>query len=231
MCSVEVLKSWVERAPHPYYFRPFVSKSPSSKGNVFIVGINPATPMHKDDFASAEEYIDTFCHREQFLERVKMIRRSQGKTDLSRTRIGLNKFVEDLELRANGEVEVIETNMNAYPTRRAKDLLSVNPDLIQYGNRVFRELLFTYRPKVIIVHSKQALGELLDLLEEEHMVPRQTFNRNLRLCDWIAKGPIPFTYRDGGIGTVLCSKHFMYHGNLGMSFQPLKEQVLQAFKQ
>lgn len=231
MRTNEKIRTWVEVPSHDIYFRPFVSASPDSIGNVFIVGINPATPISKDAFSSVEEYINTICNRERFIEQIKTIRLSEGKSSLSRTRVGLNQFVNYLEEKSLGKINVIETNMNAYPTRRAKQLLQVDPDLIQYGSQIFRELFISYQPKVIIVHSKQALGELLVLLEKELLKPSVTFNPKVRLIDWIAAGPITFTYKDGTIGTILCSKHFMYHGHVGQSFQPLKEQVLAMFEQ
>lgn len=227
----EQLQAWVEVPSHDIYFRPFVSKSFDSKGNVFIVGINPATPISKDAFSSVEDYIKTFCDRERFIEQIKTIRLSQGKSPLSRTRVGLNQFVNDLEEKSIGKIDVIETNMNAYPTRRAKELRQVDPDLTRHGRQIFRELLVAYQPKAIIVHSKQALGELLALLETEKLNPSVTFNPKVRLVDWIAAGPITFTYKDGTSGTIFCSKHFMYHGHVGQSFQPLKEQVLAVFEQ
>ncbi|ERG65722.1 hypothetical protein [Exiguobacterium chiriqhucha] len=230
MQTNEQLHTWIEVHSHDIYFRPFVSKSPDSKGNVFIVGINPATPISKDAFSSVEDYIQTLCNRERFIEQIKMIRLSQGKSPLSRTRVGLNQFVKDLEERSGEKIGIIETNMNAYPTKRAKDLLQVKDELIQHGSRVFRELLSLYQPKVIIVHSKQALGELLNLLEAEQMKPSETFKKKIALKDWISKGPITFTYDNGTVGTIFCSKHFMYHGHVGQSFQPLKEQVLAQFE-
>lgn len=209
------------------YFRPFVVESPDSKGNVFIVGINPATPMKIKEFEDTNEYIDLIYNRKRFMERMQMIRIRDGKSPLSKTRVGLNAFVKDLEAKSNGAIDVVETNMNAWPTKSAKCLsLPKNKQAAEYGAQVFNKVFFNYKPSVLIVHSKQALGELLAFLETEQLNPSVTYNPKVRLGDWIAAGPITFTYKDGTIGTIFCSKHFMYHGHVGQSFQPLKEQVL-----
>lgn len=213
------------------YFRPFVVESPDSKGNVFIVGINPATPMKIKEFEDTNEYIDLIYNRKRFMERMQMIRIRDGKSPLSKTRVGLNAFVKDLEAKSNGAIDVVETNMNAWPTKSAKCLsLPKNKQAAEYGAQVFNKVFFNYKPSVLIVHSKQALGELLAFLETEQLNPSVTYNPKVRLGDWIAAGPITFTYKDGTIGTIFCSKHFMYHGHVGQSFQPLKEQVLAQFE-
>lgn len=214
------------------YFRPFVVESPDSKGNVFIVGINPATPMKVKDFEDTSEYIDLIYNRSRFMERMQTLRIRDGKSRLSKTRVGLNAFVKDLEAKSSGVINVVETNMNAWPTKSAKCLsLPRNKQAAVYGAQIFKRVFFHYKPSVLIVHSKQALGELLAFLEIEKLNPSVTFDSNVRLVDWIAAGPITFTYEDGTIGTIFCSKHFMYHGHVGHSFQPLKEQVLAVFEQ
>ncbi|MFL9651267.1 hypothetical protein [Exiguobacterium sp. s157] len=214
------------------YFRPFVVESPDSKGNVFIVGINPATPMEVTDFEDTNEYIDLIYNRSQFMERMQKLRIRDGKSRLSKTRVGLNAFVKDLEAKSSGVINVVETNMNALPTKSAKCLsLPKNKQAAVYGAQIFKKVFFHYKPSVVIVHSKQALGELMALLETEKLNPSVTFNPKVRLVDWISAGPITFTYEDGTSGTIFCSKHFMYHGHAGQSFQPLKEQVLAVFKQ
>lgn len=226
------LKQWVQLEGEDVYFRPLLAKSKTSRGNVFIVGINPATPMKRADFQDMNEYIELLYNRSRFMERMQEVRIRDGKSRLSKTRVGLNAFVKDLEAKSSGVINVVETNMNAWPTKSAKCLsLPKNKQAAVYGAQIFKRVFFHYKPSVLIVHSKQALGELLTFLEIEKLNPSVTFDSNVRLVDWIAADPITFTYEDGTIGTIFCSKHFMYHGHVGHSFQPLKEQVLAVFEQ
>lgn len=223
------LKQWVQLEGEDVYFRPLLAKSKTSRGNVFIVGINPATPMKRADFQDMNEYIELLYNRSRFMERMQEVRIRDGKSSLSRTRIGLNEFVRDLEAKSHGVIEVIETNVNTYPTEQAEMLKSTPTKLVEHGYRIFHEVLVAYQPEVIIVHSVKAVRELVRLLESERMVPYQTFRRKLRLNDWIKKGPIPFTYWNGESGTIFCAPHFKNHGKAGTSFEPLKKQILQSF--
>jgi len=86
MQTNEQLHTWIEVHSHDIYFRPFVSKSPDSKGNVFIVGINPATPISKDAFSSVEDYIQTLCNRERFIEQIFIPYKSRFKSICERFR-------------------------------------------------------------------------------------------------------------------------------------------------
>ncbi|MCC9625348.1 hypothetical protein LPB41_27040 [Thalassospira sp. MA62] len=226
------LKEFVEGVTTKEYLRPFVSKCKTSKPNVFIVGINPASSILKIDVNyDVNRYIDLITDRESFLTFIQQKNIQKGKKPFSKTRIGLNHLVEHLETKSNGKIEVLETNINAYATPTAKKLKAIHPSIKQSGQEWFHKLMREHTPAVVIVHSLDATRDLMKWLIANEMIQSSVYNRSYRLRDWIDLGPIPINYPSGATGVVFCTKHLKYYGWKGNAFQQLREDVLTQFNE
>lgn len=226
------LKEFVEGVTTKEYLRPFVSKYKTSKPNVFIVGINPASSILKIDVNyDVNRYIDLITDRESFLTFIQQKNIQKGKKPFSKTRIGLNHLVEHLETKSNGKIEVLETNINAYATPTAKKLKAIHPSIKQSGQEWFHKLMREHTPAVLIVHSLDATRDLMKWLIANEMIQSSVYNRSYRLRDWIDLGPIPINYPSGATGVVFCTKHLKYYGWKGNAFQQLREDVLTQFNE
>ena len=226
------LKEFVEGVTTKEYLRPFVSKYKTSKPNVFIVGINPASSILKIDVNyDVNRYIDLITDRESFLTFIQQKNIQKGKKPFSKTRIGLNHLVEHLETKSNGKIEVLETNINAYATPTAKKLKAIHPSIKQSGQEWFHKLMREHTPPVVIVHSLDATRDLMKWLIANEMIQSSVYNRSYRLRDWIDLGPIPINYPSGATGVVFCTKHLKYYGWKGNAFQQLREDVLTQFNE
>jgi hypothetical protein len=226
------LKEFVEGVTTKEYLRPFVSKYKTSKPNVFIVGINPASSILKIDVNyDVNRYIDLITDRESFLTFIQQKNIQKGKKPFSKTRIGLNHLVEHLETKSNGKIEVLETNINAYATPTAKKLKAIHPSIKQSGQEWFHKLMREHTPAVVIVHSLDATRDLMKWLIANEMIQSSVYNRSYRLRDWIDLGPIPINYPSGATGVVFCTKHLKYYGWKGNAFQQLREDVLTQFNE
>lgn len=227
-----VEKEFVKGVTTKEYLRPFVSKYKWSKPNVFVVGINPATSILKTDVnCDVNRYIDLITDRKSFLTFIQQKNVQKGKKPFSKTRIGLNHLVEHLETKSNGKIEVLETNINAYPTSNAKQLKTMSPQIREAGQEWFLKLMLEHTPPVVVVHSLDATRDLMKWLESEEILFPFEYNRSYRLQDWIDLGPIPITYPCGATGVVFCTKHLKYYGRKGNAFQKLRDDVLNQFKE
>lgn len=226
------LKEFVENGTTKEYLRPFVSKYKTSKPNVFVVGINPASSILKTDVDhDVDRYIDLMTNRESFLTFIHQKNVEKGKQPFSKTRIGLNHLVEHLEMNSNGKIEVLETNINAYATPTAKQLKAMSPLIREVGQKWFYKLMLEHTPPVVIVHSLDATRDLMKWLISKKMILPSVYNQSHRLKDWIDLGPIPITYSNGVTGVVFCTKHLKYYGRKGNAFQQLREDVLKQFNE
>jgi len=99
---------------------------------------------------------------ELFMSCYKKIRLSNKKTQLSKTRIGINSFIDWLSDHTTSSV--LETNVIPYPTAKYKLLKKEPPEIINKAKLIFFETLNLFEPSVIILHGKPSLDNFLDIL-------------------------------------------------------------------
>ncbi|MDD4877581.1 MAG: hypothetical protein PHO02_00920 [Candidatus Nanoarchaeia archaeon] len=141
------------------YFRPFVFDGNPldipKRESIFLVGINPATKITTKN-KSLDEIKRLLCDRKElnsFLEK------ERGK--VSKTRKEIGKLVELI----GTNIKVIETDVCAYPTKDLRELKNFRKNQeyknrIERGIKIFKELLISVQPKIIIVYGKYAIKEL-----------------------------------------------------------------------
>lgn len=136
--------------------RPFICDGNPLTCTVWLVGINPATPM-KDNFFD-------FFNKDGFdygkwENAYKQERREMQKSEFSKTRIISNLIVKELKQK---EITILETNVYATPTSRAAELKQEEKD-----SQIFTFLLDNAEVEYILVHGNEAIEEMNTVLGKE----------------------------------------------------------------
>jgi hypothetical protein len=202
-----------------------VSKQDPIPGCVFLVGINPATPILPCDL-EIDEYISLLLDYERFLSYYRATRRDQGKSPLSRTRTGMDSFIRWLSQSVPDPI--IETNVIPYPSPRSKDLKMVPEWVKARARMIFAELLQRLRPRLLLLHGKDTVVETANLLRQERIADIPTnFDSDIRALE-DSPGLFHFEWPDGSTCRALACRHFMYYGESGASFSGFRGRVLNA---
>lgn len=212
------------------YYRPLVCNGKIEEIDIFLVGINPATPIYPHDI-DLIEYVDLLLNHDKYLEYYSTLRLYQGKTKMSRTRIGMNSMVGLLKQHTNASIA--ETNVISYPTTSLEELKKEPLEIINHGKNIFYQLLSLIQPKLLIFHSKEALRIALEimsnkgLIQDEHRMITEIAIKELE-----SKAPVlEFTYENGKKGYILACRHLMYYGEKGNSFKEFTENVINIMKE
>jgi hypothetical protein len=217
----ELVKPFEKDQP---YYRPFVCNGDQTNLDIFIVGINPATPIYEKDI-KIDEYVKLLMRYDDFYEEYQKIREEAGKTKISRTRIGTVSFVNELKRRTGKTI--METNVIPFPTATIKLLKEIPDHVIKHAQEIFYRVLTEYTPKVIIVHSKMSLKYLVNTLDENKLIHLDEIDWQQAIVAIENKAPfIEFTYPDGKKGAIFACRHFMYYGKNGKSFEEFREKLI-----
>jgi len=224
MVTREQLRDW-STAPGPgfAYYRPFVCKGSSRLHSIFLVGINPATPIYPADLELGA-YLDLLLDYERFLDYYQRVRQSAGKRPMSRTRQGMDSFIRWLTEKTSEPV--VETNVITYPTPGATDLRKLPDSVITRGRAIFLDLLTGLQPKLLLLHGKWTVVEATHLLTGQGLLRRQVdLSGDIQSLE--DRSPLfSFVWGDGTTCMVLACRHFMYYGESGASFAGFRQMVL-----
>lgn len=136
------------------YLRPWMTTSTQPQTcKVWLVGANPAKTFPVSLVGPFNDYIDALFNRNGKSIRVLYDEITSGRP--SPTRRNLDRA--NAELAIHGIHDVLETNLNCYPTRMSADLN--NPTRREgrdRGERIFSILLETIQPEVIWLHGSGA---------------------------------------------------------------------------
>ena len=226
MISHDELRAWSGPAGEGLaYFRPMICKKTVAPGCIFLVGINPATPVTPDDL-DVDTYAGLLLDYDRFLAYYRQRRIDARKTALSRTRTGMHSFIQWLAKAVPDPI--VETNVIPYPTPRTKDLKKV-PDWVKSQAReIFVQLLQRVQPRLLLLHGKDTVTETAELLRNHrianvHVDPRADI-RALEDQPTLFR----FEWPGGGDCKALACRHFMYYGESGSSFAGFRGNVLRA---
>lgn len=203
------------------YLRPYISKKNPYDSKVFLVGINPATPITPIQL-NIDEYIGLLKNYEEFMEFYFKSRESQNKSKISRTRMGINSLVNWIEQEFN--TGVIETDIFTYPTKNVKELNNIDKNILNKSIEKFWEVLLEFQPDIVILYGSLALNEFKKLV----------ISKNKEIKYYSEEDKIEYIeekcpYAKLNIGTkninIIGCRHLMYYGNNGNSFKKLRENI------
>ena len=219
----ELVKPYNNNLKHPYY-RPYVTHNENEKYNIFLAGINPATPIYTKDI-DLNQYADLLTNYDEFYKFYNKIRQENNTNKISRTSLGITSFVDEIE-RSTGE-SVLETNVVPYPTKNKKILAKVDPDAVAQGLSLFYEVLIHHSPQFIIIYSKGGLEYLVKVLYEKNLIENKPSTK-MKVAEMEnSNGPfLEFKYPNGKRGVVFVCRHFMYYGREGKSYSAFKNKVI-----
>lgn len=225
MISLEKVKELCEPPGEgKAYFRPMLCKGELSKVDIFLVGTNPATPIYPKDMR-IERFVELILSYEEFINYYKSSRLASGKGEVSRTRTGMNSFLDWLSQHTSSSI--VETEVIPYPTEKLKLLKKEPKFVIERGKEIFYELVTLFEPKTIILHGKTTVEEAVDIFERKGLISSNVINLEESIEQMEASSPIQsFVYPSGKSGTILACRHFMYYGRTGNSFSAFRQKVL-----
>lgn len=182
------------------YYRPFVCRryQKDNPFTIWIVGTNPATAIETSDIG-LKEYAQMLTDHEAFNEFYSAHRRQLGLEEWSPTRKRIRQLGDEFPDYYN----VIETNVNAFPTKDTEGLIdgSIDFHVVKKGWLIFKETLNKFRPDIIVAHGKETLKFLTQLAQ---FTPEMNMER-LGIRDWETTG---IRYADQRLSVVIPCTHF-----------------------
>ena len=203
------------------YLRPYISRRNPYNARVFLVGINPATPITSKQL-NIDEYIGLLKNYEEFMEFYSKSRESQNKSKISRTRMGINSLGNWIEQEFN--TGVVETDIFTYPTKNVKELNTIDKNILNKSIEKFWEVLLEFQPDIVILYGSLALNEFKKLV----------IAKNKEIKYYSEEDKIEYIeekcpYAKLNIGTkninIIACRHLMYYGNNGNSFKKLRDNI------
>jgi hypothetical protein len=155
---VQFEKELAKLVPKSANLRPFVCEGSPLDCEVFIVGINSATPMSEDfwEYWRQERGFD----KDTWFDDYKNKRKNEGKDEISPTRRILECVLESAK-----PIKCLETNVYPTPTPRASELGTQ-----QRTANVFNFLLATIKPKLIVAYAAEVVRHIRGMLDSIEQV-------------------------------------------------------------
>ncbi|MDM5155162.1 hypothetical protein QUF88_15495 [Bacillus sp. DX1.1] len=216
-----IMKELINKYSYPsvndVYLRPALCLDLDVYPKVFLVGYNPATPIHVKDL-SRDDYIQLLLSHTNFMSYYEKLREQKGKTKQSPTRKRMNHLVSRVLTEAN-EI-MLETNVYSYPTSNEKELSKLPTSVLEEIKQPFTDLLHTFQPKVIAIHGQKALQEVIMTLRNLKYFPENVL---------IKQGEkMKFMYPNGEACTIIPYRHLSRIENI--SYEQFQKLLIQEIK-
>lgn len=169
--DIERFESGLEEVVgRPTELRPFVCSGNPLDCSVFVVGINPASPLRESlfwDYWSSTTGFDRSAWLAAYVEERLALGREQGKRKqrFSATRNRIERFVQEV-----APLAVLETNVFSRATPSASELTA--------GDRntaIFDYLLQAIEPRLLIVHGEETATAVRGLESWKRLSPETWF--------------------------------------------------------
>jgi hypothetical protein len=216
----------LSRAPQEgkAYYRPLVCHGDINNAPIFFVGTNPATPIYPKDI-DLNQYVELLLDYGKFIDYYKELRTRSGKSEYSRTRIGINSFLGCLSESVNSSI--IETEVIPYPTDKLKTLWKEPTYIINKGKVIFFDLVIKFSPRLLILHGKETVDQAISLFISKGLINNIQVNLDKTIEEMEQQVPlVEFVYPNGKKCSVVACRHFMYYGLKGESFSDFRNKVL-----
>lgn len=161
--------------------RPFVCDGNPFSASTFIIGCNPATTM-KSNFWE-------FWSDEGGMDRAKFLKDYQAQKKILGVRARIERIVGKLP-----QSSCLETNIFAYPTRKASQLSNE-----QRNNYTLKLLIERIRPSTLFIHSSEPIRYFSQLTGKhfENMIPEVVTLNGFRVTVLARYGPLYTLGYDG----------------------------------
>lgn len=191
------------------YLRPYICKKDPYQSKVFLTGINPATPIYPED-VEFSEYLKIMENYNDFMNFYIENRKKQNKSEISRTRMGINSLVKWIESECG--TGVVETDIFTYPTKNTKELLKIDNMVLNKSKEKFWEVLMEFKPNTIVLYGALTVDTFKKLLKEKKQEV-EFFNENQENIEDLEK-LCPFARMNIGSQNIdiLACRHLMYYG-------------------
>jgi hypothetical protein len=131
------------------YLRPFVSDGPPSNCQVALLGYNAATSIPQDVIPK-QRLCELLINRVEFEQFYGELRVKNGKRAVSTTRKRLGLIRE-----AFSGYRVIETNLNAWPTKDLNQLRRLSAEQFETGSATARWVGMLMKPDILIAYGNE----------------------------------------------------------------------------
>jgi len=210
------------------YYRPFICKGDISKVDIFLVGINPATPIFPSEI-DIDEYIKCLLNYNDFIELYNRMRINQGKYNISKTRRQIDSFIEWLSSKTNKSI--LETNVIPYPTKDIKELKNELDSIKQRAQDIFYDILMKFTPSLIIIHGKISIETFFEVLKNKKVKFENEINLKSTVYDFEKMVPLTsFFYTNNKKCTIVACRHFVNSGSKSETFKDFKKRIEMILK-
>ncbi|MGF7060030.1 hypothetical protein [Brassicibacter mesophilus] len=224
LSTYDIKKMCAPPTDNKAYYRPILCKGEISKVDILFVGTNPATPIYPKDM-DLDTYVDLLMNYEKFINYYKQCRIKDGKSEISRTRIGMDSFLGCLSNITDSVIA--ETEVIPYPTKSLKLLKKEPLDIIERGKEMFYELLMELKPRLLILHGKKTVEYANEILIQKGVLFEDSINLDQSIEVMEKQIPLcSFRYNNEKIANIMACRHFMYYGSKGNSFKVFRENIL-----
>lgn len=203
---------------HPY-LRPYICNGDPYKAKICFVGTNPATPIYPEQI-SKEDYIKLYTDYTEFMKFYKENRKKNGKTEISRTRLGIISFAEWVEKELG--TYMIETDIFTYPTKDIKELKKIDKNILSKSLNIFEKVIKEFKPSIIILHGALTVETFKKLMNDSKV---RYFSNSREISELEKLKPYAEVEIEDKKINVFVSKHFMYYGKTGNCFEDLKKNL------
>ena len=155
-------------------------------------------------------------------------RKKQNKSEVSRTRMGINSLVDWIENECN--TGVIETDIFTYPTKNVKELLAIDKQILNKSIEKFWQVLLEFQPDTIILYGSLTVDVLKKLLKDKDKQVEYFCKNDDRIEDIEKIFPFArFNIDSKNINVIAC-RHLMYYGKNGNSFENLRQNIKKSLE-
>lgn len=93
---------------------------------------------------------------------------------------------------------------------------------------IFYSLVTEFKPSLIILHGKKSVDQAINSFVSRGLIAPNTINVEQSIEEMEEQAPlIQFKYSNGKTGVIMACRHFLYYGNIGNSFEPFRQKVLE----
>jgi hypothetical protein len=163
------LESRIEALIQPIngqYPRPWMSNSSQPEASrIFLVGFNQATTFPQSSIGEPAAFLDALFNRKGRSIRALYDETRPGARP-SPTRRNIDALTA--KLTARGITDILETNVVCYSSAMGNDLRRAeHAGGVPRGQEIFRTLLDTVRPSVLLMHGEETRRRLARILDHE----------------------------------------------------------------